>query len=126
MQIGSYTALERLGRVKLSNSFFMREFLHSEIAQWHGIANYPDEPDLAILAGRRLCEELLEPLQEKYGRLCIRSGYRSSQVNALGNEKRLNCSSNEATYADHIWDRLDGEGRMGATACVVIPALLDD
>jgi hypothetical protein len=51
-----------LGRVRLSRSFFMRDFLHSEIAAVHGISNMPDDPDLAIAAGRRLCEDLLEPL----------------------------------------------------------------
>ena len=57
----SVRSLEQLGRVRLSSSFFMRDFLHSEIADLHGIPNIPDDPDLAIAAGRRLCEELLEP-----------------------------------------------------------------
>src|ERR1700733_1317467 len=51
---------EMLGRVRLSQSFFMRDFLHSEIANIHGISNVPDDPDLAIAAGQHLCEELLE------------------------------------------------------------------
>jgi hypothetical protein len=31
--------LENLGRVRLSTNFFMRDFLHSEIADFYGVAN---------------------------------------------------------------------------------------
>ena len=62
-------ALTELGRVRLSKSFFMRDMLHSEIAQVHGLLNAPDDPELAIAAGKRLCEELLEPLQDEFGRI---------------------------------------------------------
>jgi len=55
--------------VRLSASFFMHDFLHSEIADFRGIPNIPDAPDLAIAAGRKLCEQLLEPLQATFGRL---------------------------------------------------------
>src|SRR6516162_8972930 len=58
---GSVRSLEELGRVRLSASFFMRDFLHSEIADFHGILNIPDAPDLAIAAGRKLCERRSNP-----------------------------------------------------------------
>jgi hypothetical protein len=74
---GSVRSLEELGRVRLSASFFIRDFLHSEIGDFRGIPNIPDVPDLAIAAGRRLCELLLEPLQATFGRLAIRSAYRA-------------------------------------------------
>lgn len=99
----SVDSLETLGRVRLSRSFFMRDFLYSEIANFHGIPNIPENPDLAIETGKRLCEELLEPLQATFGRIAIRSAYRSPAVNALGNEKGHNCGSNESNYAAHIW-----------------------
>ena len=121
----SVNGLEEFGRVRLSKSFFMCDFLFSDIAAMHGLANVPDDPELAIAAGARLCEELLEPLQDRFGRLAIRSAYRSCQVNALGNERGFNCARNEANYAGHIWDRRDANGNMGATACVVIPAFWD-
>jgi hypothetical protein len=82
---GSVRSLEELGRVRLSASFFMRDFLHSEIADFHGIPNIPDDPDLAIAAGRKLCEQLLEPLQATFGRVAIRSAYRAPAVNEFGN-----------------------------------------
>lgn len=62
-------SLEALGRVRLSKSFFMRDFLYSEVANHYGMRNVPANPDLAIEAGKRLCEELLEPLQATFGPL---------------------------------------------------------
>ncbi|MFB2552633.1 hypothetical protein [Ensifer soli] len=122
---GSMKALEALGRVRLSENFFFRDFLHSEIADFYRIPNLPDDPDLAIAAGRKLCEDLLEPLQASFGRLHIRSAYRNAAVNDFGNRNRLNCASNAASAADHIWDRRDADGHMGATACVVVPLTHD-
>ena len=103
----------------------MRDFLHSEIADLHGIPNIPDDPDLAIAAGRRLCEELLEPLQAAFGRLAIRSACRAPAVNAFGNAHGLSCASNERNYARHIWDRRDARGCMGALVTVVVPWFAD-
>jgi len=125
------TALNNLGRVRLSKSFFMREFLYSEVAALHGIPNIPDNPDLAIAAGRGLCENLLEPLQATFGKVVIRSAYRSCALNRFCNEqqkagkKGYSCASNEDSYAGHIWDRRDAQGCMGATACIVIPWFAD-
>lgn len=121
----SVDALENLGRVRLSPSFFMRDFLYSEIANHYGVRNVPENPDLAIQNGRRLCEELLEPLQNTFGRIAVRSAYRSPAVNELGNEKGHNCGSNAKNFAAHIWDHPDAEGGMGAMACVVVPWFLD-
>ena len=117
----SVRSLEQFGHVRLSSSFVMHDFLHSEIADLHGIPNIPDDPELAIAAGRHLCEQLLEPLQATFDRLAIRSGYRAPAVNAFGNAHYLSCASNERNYAGHIWDRRDARGCMGAMATVVIP-----
>lgn len=125
----SVQTLTEMGRVRLSKNFFLREFLHSEIAVIHGIANIPDDPDLAIAAGTRLCEDLLEPLQDAFGRIAIRSAYRSATINNLGNDlmragkNAYNCGRDD--FAGHIWDRRDAEGCMGATACIVVPSFWD-
>ncbi len=119
------SALEELGRVRLSGSFFFRDFLFSDIAAIYGLANVPDDPDLAVEAGTGLCEHLLEPLQKRFGRIAIRSAYRSEAVNALGNLKGHNCAANEKNYARHIWDRRDTDGHLGATACIVVPSFWD-
>ncbi|MCI5048580.1 MAG: hypothetical protein MRY59_13850 [Aquisalinus sp.] len=117
---GTIKSLEQLGRVRLSPSFFMRDMLYSEISNFCGIPNIPDDPDLAIAAGTKLCEELLEPLQAQFGRISIRSAYRSPAINQYGNENVLGCASNENNYARHIWDRHDADGHMGAMATVVV------
>lgn len=123
-KIWTVRSAENFGRVRLSRSFFMRDFLHSEIASIEGMQNLPDDPALAVLAGRGLCENLLEPLQATFGRLAIRSAYRSPQVNAFGCLHRLSCASNEKNLARHTWDRRDKKG-MGALTTVVVPWFVD-
>src|SRR5258708_5657725 len=121
MKIRTVRALEQLGRVRLSRTFFMRDFLHSEIANFYGMPDIPDDPELAIHVGTRLCEDLLAPLIAPFGRPAIRPAYRSPTVNALGSEKGHNCAGNEKNCASHIWDKRDAAGLCGATACIVIP-----
>lgn len=117
-------SLETLGRVRLSPYFFMRDFLYSEIANFHGLQNIPDNPDLAIETGRAFCMTLLDPLEETFGRLAVRSGYRSPSVNRFGNDNRLNCARNDNPLECHIWDRGQGDDRI-AGASVVIPWFAD-
>ncbi len=116
--------LEDLGRVRLSRHFFLRDFLYSEIANIHGLQNIPDDPDLAIGTGRALCETLLDPLEETFGRIAVRSGYRSAALNRFGNENGLNCARNDHPLECHIWDRGRGDDRI-AGASVVIPWFAD-
>jgi hypothetical protein len=118
-------AAEEFSRTRLSKSFFMRDFLFSEIAAIERFANLPDDPKLAIAAGGALCENLLEPLQATFGRLAIRSAYRSPEVNEFGCRHRLSCASNEKNRARHTWDRRDENGRMGALTTVAVPWLVD-
>ena len=120
----SMHALEELGRIRLSADFFLRDFLHSEIADFYGVPNIPEHPDLAIAAGTKLCRELLEPLQRTFGRIAIRSGYRSAQVTAFGNA-RGHGARVAANAAYHIWDLREPTGAMGAAACIVIPWFAD-
>jgi len=118
----SMWSLETLGRVRLSKHFSMRDFLYSEISAFHGVPNVVDEPDLAISRGRCLCENLLDPLQETFGRVAIRSGYRSEALNTFGNQNRLNCARSDNPIECHIWDLRDVEV---AGASIVIPWFAD-
>jgi hypothetical protein len=117
-------SLETLGRVRLSRYFYMREFLYSEIGNFHAIRNIPDDPDLAIANGRRFCETLLDPLEETFGRVALRSGYRSAALNRFGNENRLNCARNDNPLECHIWD-LHAGAEAVAGASIVIPWFAD-
>ncbi len=121
----SVRGLEDFGRIPLSPNFFLRDFLFSDIATIHGLRNLPDDPDLAIAAGSKLCTELLEPLQAVFGRIAIRSAYRSPEVNEIGNRIYSSCARNESDYAGHIWDRRDANGCMGAMASIIVPRVFD-
>ena len=115
-------SLETLGRVRLSKYFYMREFLYSEISNIHQKPNIPPNPDLAIERGRAFCTALLDPIEETFGRVAVRSGYRSPTLNAFGNENRLNCARNDYPLECHIWDLPD---KPVAGASVVIPWFAD-
>ena len=114
-------ALEMLGRVRLSRTFYLRNFLHSEVANFYGLPNIPDDPDLAIAAGRGLCENVLQPLHDTFGAVEIRSAFRSARVNRYCNSHGGNCDNNDKNASRHIWDRRDGDGYMGAVASVMLP-----
>lgn len=118
----SMWSLEKFGRVRLSKHFYMRDFLMSEISAFHGIPNIPDEPDKAIEYGTRLCENLLDPLEETFGRVAIRSGYRSAALNTYGNENKLNCARSDNPIECHIWD---WAGSPIAGTSLVIPWFAD-
>lgn len=115
----SMWSLETFGRVRLSKHFFMRDFLMSEISAYHGVPNIPDNPDLAIENGRMLCRHLLDPLEETFGRVAIRSGYRSTALNTYGNENRLNCARSDNPIECHIWDRASGYQAIAGTSLVI-------
>ena len=121
----SLKRLEELGRTRLSESFFLRDFLYSEISQCEGVPNFPSNESLVVRAGRELCQQVLEPMQAGLGKVSIRSAYRSQEINQLGNEKKYNCAKNEHNFARHIWDVEDSLGNFGATACIVVNSFVD-
>jgi len=68
--------------ILLTPHFKLSEFVRSETAERHGIANIP--PEEAVENLRRLCEHTLEPLREALGLpIVINSGYRCKQLNSL-------------------------------------------
>ena len=68
--------------ILLTPHFKLSEFVRSETAERHGIANVP--PEEAVENLRRLCEHTLEPLREALGLpIVITSGYRCKQLNSL-------------------------------------------
>ncbi len=123
----SVAELTELGRVRLSQHFFMRDMLYSEVGSFHGIPNVPEDPDLAIAVGEKLCQFILEPLHRAFGGVTVRSAYRSPTLNDFCYQRGKNgdtayyCSDNTYGAGRHIWDLRDAGGYMGATASVVIP-----
>lgn len=116
--------LETFGRARLSKYFFMRDFMYSEVSAFHGRPNVPENPDLVIANGRAFCTTLLDPLEETFGRVAVRSGYRSADLNRYGNENKLNCAHNDNPTECHIWDRGSGDAAI-AGASIVIPWFAD-
>ena len=68
----------------------MRDFLYSDISQMYGISNIPHHADVAIDVGKNLCQNVLEPIQQQFGRISIRAAYRDPEVNAKGERIRTN------------------------------------
>lgn len=128
---GSIAELTALGRVRLSKNYFMREMLNSEISNFCGVQNFPDDPDLAIQVGRSLCELILEPLRSKFGHVSVRSAFRSRKLNGYGHELFLAgdsaawCAPNAYNDSRHTWDARDPDGYAGGCATVIIPSYID-
>ena len=129
--IDTLADLAELGRYRLSEHFYMRDMLHSEVSNLYGVPNVPEDPGLAIAAGRQLCQLVLEPLRAAFGNLAIRSAYRSPTLNDQCHRLHQKgvpeswCTCNEANFAYHIWDVPDSAGYMGATATVIVTAYVD-
>ncbi|KIN64421.1 hypothetical protein Z946_3312 [Sulfitobacter noctilucicola] len=102
----------------------MRDFMYSEISGFHGLPNLPENPDLVLENGRAFCTALLDPLEETFGRVAVRSGYRSPDLNRYGNEHKLNCARNTHPLECHIWDRGAGDDAI-AGASIVVPWFAD-
>jgi hypothetical protein len=73
--------------MKLTEHFTLAEFVNSDTAKRKHIDNTPSPNAIANI--KALCEEVLEPAREEYGRaMIISSGYRSEQLNkAVGGAK---------------------------------------
>ena len=123
----TFTALEDFGRVRLSQHFYMRDFLYSEISNFFGRPNLPQDPQLCIAAGEGLCQNLLDPMVETFGPIGVRSSYRSPELNQFGSTevRPQKMASNSANSGAHIWDVRTDDGRIGATACIAVPWFAD-
>ena len=75
--------------IQLSEHFTLSEFTKSITAERLGIDNKPGYEE--VLAMRRLCQEVLEPLRQHYGKpIRITSGFRCEALNkAVGGEHML-------------------------------------
>lgn len=65
--------------MKLSKNFTLEELIYSETAKNYGIKNEPDENVVYNL--KKLCENVLQPIRDKFGVVIVTSGYRCSKLN---------------------------------------------
>ncbi len=90
--------------MKLSDHFYLSEFTRSQTASRKGIDNIPTAEDTQNM--KLVCEKILEPLREKYGKpIYVSSGYRSSALNfAIGGSTSSQHMSGEAVDIDSAYD----------------------
>ncbi len=77
---------------RLTNHFTLGELIYSETAERKGIDNTP--PDEITEKLRYLCEQVLEPVRDHFGRpFRPNSGYRGTELNTEvgGSEKSQHC-----------------------------------
>ncbi|MBL0143809.1 MAG: hypothetical protein IPP91_17310 [Betaproteobacteria bacterium] len=100
-----YNRYEELSRVRLSPNFLLRDFLFSVEAAVAGHSNFPtDDSEHVIKSGRLLCEKLLEPLLDHFGRFAITFGYQNRETieRRWTPEERL---AKGHSSSPHQWDR---------------------
>ena len=120
-------------QVKLTEHFLLLEMTASGTAISLGLKNEAGEKEVEAL--RHLCEDVLEPLRRRFGRIIIASGYRCEAVNRevggvknsqhmRGEAADIHCSSRETAlrYFHFIsenleFDQLLLEQRMSNGCC---------
>lgn len=91
--------------MNLSQNFNLDELCRSQIAIDCGIDNTPDS-DAVVENLKLLCEKVLQPIRDHYGRpVKVSSGYRSEEINTLARGSRV---------SDHI---------LGFAADIEIPGV---
>ena len=75
--------------MNLSQNFNLDELCRSQIAIDCGIDNTPDS-DAVVENLKLLCEKVLQPIRDHYGRpVKVSSGYRSEEINTLARGSRV-------------------------------------
>ena len=104
--------------MRLSQNFTLAELIKSQTAERKGINNNPNEDNIENL--QRLCNEILQPIRDHYGKVVsVSSGFRSPELcEAIGSSKTSQHASGQAAdfeiygvsnkeLADYIADNLD-------------------
>ena len=104
--------------MRLSQNFTLAEMIKSQTAERKGINNNPNEDNIENL--QRLCEHILQPVREHYGKVVsVSSGFRSPELCvAIGSSVNSQHASGQAAdfeiygvsnkeLADYIADNLD-------------------
>ena len=104
--------------MRLSPNFTLAELIKSQTAERKSINNNPNEDNIENL--QRLCNEILQPVRNYYGKVVsVSSGFRSPELcEAIGSSKTSQHASGQAAdfeiygvsnkkLADYIADNLD-------------------
>jgi len=83
--------------MKLSRNFSLQELIKSDTAIRKGIDNNPNADQIEKL--KALCENILQPVRDHFGRVKVTSGYRSPELcSAIGSS--VNSQHAKAEAAD--------------------------
>ena len=83
--------------MKLSRNFTLQELIKSDTAIRKGIDNNPNADQIEKL--KTLCETILQPVRDHFGRVKVTSGYRSSDL-CLAIGSSVNSQHAKAEAAD--------------------------
>jgi peptidoglycan hydrolase-like protein with peptidoglycan-binding domain len=93
-------AVNNRSNLQLSRNFTLNQMIYSQTAARNGMDNWPKDPTLVMrLSG--LCVNMLEPLQTRFGKITVNSGYRNRRVNRAVGSKSDN-SNHVLGYAADI------------------------
>ena len=84
--------------MKLSKNFSLKELTYSQTAIRNGISNLPNDEQLVNLTA--LCQQILQPVRDKYGVVSVSSGLRAEALNALigGSKTSDHCYGRAADF----------------------------
>jgi hypothetical protein len=81
--------------MNLSQNFSLQELIKSDTAIRKGIDNNPNSDQVEKL--KALCENVLQPVRDHFGRVKVTSGYRSEELcEAIGSSKKSQHAKAEA------------------------------
>ena len=81
--------------MQLSQNFTLQELIKSDTAIRKGIDNNPNGDQVEKL--KALCENVLQPVRDHFGRVKVTSGYRSEELcEAIGSSKKSQHAKAEA------------------------------
>lgn len=116
--------LDCLSKIRLSQNFMMREFMYCASAAAGGFSNAPENSELVVAGARALCDKVLEPLLEKFGKFGITFAYQSRKslehdLRESGHKFKPHSSS------PHCYDRMTWGARPYARIDI-LPLCVED
>ena len=91
--------------MQLSRNFSLQELTKSDTAIRKGIDNNPNADQIEKLKG--LCENILQPVRDHFGRVKVTSGYRSVDLcMAIGSSARFAACQGRSGRFRMYWRRL--------------------
>jgi hypothetical protein len=103
-QKSEFLKLTNIELARISRNFILRDFMYSTHAKLMGVPNEPEDLDMVIKSGKAICEKILEPILEHFGRFAITFGYGCRQV-VEADMSEAQRAANPRSSSPHQWDR---------------------